>query len=68
MMELTKKPPRIEYHDYLKEMRGSRVETAKSKSKYEWKKILNHNDYSNREKYNSVMDHVTMIESEAKQK
>ena len=67
MMELSKKPVRI---DYLKEMREeSRAESAKDKTnKRGWRKIISNDSFSNKDKYASVMDHVELLEHEAKQK
>jgi hypothetical protein len=46
----------------------SRIETASTKSRNGWRKIISQEGFSNRDKYNSVMDHVSLLEHEARQK
>ena len=60
MMELNKKPKL----DYLRENRENRGKSTLSG----WKKVLDNGSLTSKDKYDSVMGKVTIMETQARQK
>lgn len=59
MMELGQRPKKI---DYLKEMREQSENQTKWKTnRAGWRKIIGKDEFSNKDKYASVMDHVEIL-------
>ncbi len=60
MMDLSKKPKL----DYLRENRSNRARSTLSG----WKKVLDKNSLTSKDKYDSVMGKVNIMETQARQK
>ena len=66
MVELNKKPV---YQDYLQEQRASSHNTAgELKSRAQLRKIISSQGSTTRDRYESTMDHLVLLETEAKRK